>query len=111
MRRIYHLRSEMMPYIYSSVRQCHTDMLPLNRGLYIEYPNEEKSYNNDGQFFFGDLILGAPVTQAGKGEDYRVELPVWFPSGADWYSLFTGKNMKAEKQLQSVVHWKNRRFS
>ena len=36
MRTVYHLRSRLMPYIYSSVRQCHTDMLPLNRCMYID---------------------------------------------------------------------------
>lgn len=50
MRRIYHMRSELMPYIYSSVRQCHTDMLPLNRGLYIEYPADKESYKHEEEF-------------------------------------------------------------
>lgn len=91
MRRIYHLRSRLMPYIYSSVRQCHTDMLPLNRGLYIEQPDIEASYHHPGEFLFGDLILGAPVTEAGQGPDFTVNVPVYFPDGCDWYSLFTGQ--------------------
>lgn len=91
MRRIYHLRSQLMPYVYSSVRQCHTDMLPLNQGLYIEQPEIEESYRHPDEFFFGDLILGAPVTEAGKGADFTVDKPVYFPEGNDWYSLFTGK--------------------
>lgn len=44
MKRIYHLRSQLMPYIYSSVHQCYEDMIPLNRGLYLEYPSDEKAY-------------------------------------------------------------------
>lgn len=91
MRTVYHLRAQLMPYIYSSVRQCYTDMLPLNRGLYIEQPEEEESYKYPGEFLFGDLILGAPVTQAGSGEDFVVEQDVYFPAGASWYSLFTGQ--------------------
>ncbi len=91
MRTIYHLRSQLMPYVYSSVRQCYTDMLPLNRGLYIEQPEVEESYKHPGEFLFGDLILGAPVTQAGKGADFVVDQRVYFPAGNDWYSLFTGK--------------------
>lgn len=97
MQRIYHLRSRLMPYIYSSVRQCHTDMLPLNRGLYIEYPVDKESYQHEGEFLFGDLILAAPVVQAGKGEDKVVEQPVWFPKGDDWYSLFTGNKYEGGK--------------
>lgn len=91
MRRVYHLRSRLMPYIYSSVRQCHTDMLPLNRGLYIEWPDDEEAYRHPGQFLYGDLVMGAPVTQAGTGPDYTVEQEVYFPGGSDWYSLFDGK--------------------
>lgn len=94
MRRVYHLRSQLMPYIYSSVRQCHTDMLPLNRGLYIEQPEEEASYQHPYEFYFGDLILGAPVTEPGKGADRTVDQQVWFPAGCDWYSLFTGKRFQ-----------------
>lgn len=90
MRRIYHMRSQLMPYIYSSVRQCHTDMLPLNRGLYIEWPEEEESYKHPGQFMYGDMIMGAPVTEAGEGADFVVNKSVYFPEGCDWYSLFTG---------------------
>lgn len=97
MRRIYHLRSQLMPYIYSSVRQCNTDMLPLNRGLYIEQPETEESYKHPGEFYFGDLILGAPVTEAGQGEDKTVEQSVWFPAGCNWFSLFTGKEYEGGK--------------
>ena len=94
MRTVYHLRSQLMPYIYSSVRQCHTDMLPLNRGLYIEQPETEESYKHPDEFLFGDLILGAPVTQAGKGKDFIVDQKVYFPTGCNWYSLFTGNEYK-----------------
>ena len=66
MKRIYHLRSQLMPYIYSSVHQCYEDMIPLNRGLYLEYPSDEKAYQCPGEFLFGDLLLGAPVTMPGR---------------------------------------------
>lgn len=91
MRDIYLLRSRLMPYIYSTVRQCHTETLPLNRGLYIEQPEAEESYKHPDEFYFGDLILGAPITEAGKGPDKTVTKEVWFPAGNPWYSLFDGK--------------------
>ena len=62
MRRIYHMRSELMPYIYSSVRQCHTDMLPLNRGLYIEYPADKESYKHEEEFPVSYTHLTLPTT-------------------------------------------------
>ena len=102
MRKVYHLRSRLMPYIYSSVRQCYDDMLPLNRGLYIEHPETEEAYKHPGEFYFGDLILGAPVTEPGKGEDKTVVQKVWFPEGANWYSLFDGKKYEGGQTLEVV---------
>jgi alpha-glucosidase (family GH31 glycosyl hydrolase) len=91
MRRVYHLRSQLMPYIYTSVRQCHTDMLPLNRGLYIEHPTCEEAYRHPGEFMFGDLLLAAPVMSPGLQPDKTVGRQVWLPqSDSPWFHLFTG---------------------
>lgn len=90
MRGIYHLRSELMPYIYSSVWQCHADMLPLNRAMYIEYPEKDEAYRNPQQFMFGDLLLGAPITSAGTGEEKMAGQQVWLPEGDVWYQWFSG---------------------
>lgn len=91
MRRIYHMRSRLMPYIYSSVRQCHTDAMPLLRGLYLDRPDDDRSYEHDTQFLFGDLILGAPVTEPGEGDDCVVNKTVYFPEGDEWYDIFDHK--------------------
>lgn len=91
MRRIYHLRSELMPYVYSSVWQCHEDMLPLNRAMYIEYPETEEAYRNPQQFMFGDLLLGAPITKSGSGPDKVADQKVWLPEGDVWYQWFSGQ--------------------
>lgn len=95
MRTIYHMRSELMPYIYSSVRQCHTDMLPLNRCMYIDYSQENDAYQHPQQFMFGDLLLGAPITSPG-GEDGTAQQKVWLPAGAVWYDLFTGQRYEGQ---------------
>ena len=34
----------------------------------MEYPSDEKAYQCPGEFLFGDLLLGAPVTMPGEGE-------------------------------------------
>lgn len=100
MRTIYHLRSRLMPYIYSSVRQCHTDMLPLNRGMYIDYSREEEAYRNPQQFMFGDLLLGAPITAPGN-QDGVAEQKVWLPGGDLWYDLFTGQRYRGDTIISS----------
>ncbi|NDV47400.1 DUF5110 domain-containing protein [Paludibacter sp. 221] len=99
MRDIYHLRSRIMPYIYSSVWQCHSEMLPLNRAMYIEYPDVEEAYQHPQQFLFGDLLIGAPITTAGEGEDKTASQQVWLPEGDIWYNFFTGKAEEGGKVI------------
>ncbi|MCL2291327.1 MAG: glycoside hydrolase family 31 protein [Bacteroidetes bacterium] len=91
MRDVYHLRAQFMPYIYSSVWQCYDQMVPLNRAMYIDYPEAQESYENPQQFMFGDLILGAPITSAGEGPNKIASQKVWFPKGDTWYNFFTGQ--------------------
>ena len=61
MRRMYHMRSELMPYIYSSVWQTHSTMVSLNRPMYIDYGSDERAYENEQEFLFGDILLAATI--------------------------------------------------
>ena len=94
MRRAYHFRSEMMPYIYSSLWQVHREMVPLTRALYIDYPRVEEAYRNPQEYLLGDLVLTAPIASPGKGPDRVAEQTVWFPVGDSWYDLFTGRRFE-----------------
>lgn len=99
MKTVYHMRSQMMPYIYSSVRQCNADMLPLNRAMYIDYPQEEEAYENPQQFMFGDLLLGAPITSAGEGDNKAAKQEVWLPAGDVWYQVFSGQKYDGGQKI------------
>lgn len=89
MRRMYHMRSELMPYIYSSVWQTHSTMVPLNRPMYIDYGSDERAYENEQEFLFGDILLAAPIASPGEGADKTASQKVWFPTGDVWYDYFT----------------------
>lgn len=94
MRKAYHLRAQLMPYVYSSIWQTHRTMVPLNRAMYIDFNSDERSYKNPQQFMFGDLLLAAPITSAGKGANLVAEQKVWFPEGYTWYDYFDGTAYK-----------------
>ena len=104
-RRMYHLRSELMPYVYSSVWQTHKTMVPLNRAMYIDYGNQPESYENEQEFTFGDIIMAAPITSPGKGADLVAAQKVWFPRGENWFDFFNhqryegGQTLNIEKSL------------
>jgi len=91
MKKAYHFRSQLMPYIYSSVWQTHQTMVPLNRAMYIDYNSDEHAYNNPQEFMFGDLLLAAPITSPGKGDNKVAGQKVWFPGTDIWYDYFSGK--------------------
>jgi len=91
MRRSFHLRSRLMPYVYSAVRQTHETGLPLNRPMYIEWPAEEDAYRAPQQYLFGSDLLVAPVASAGFGPGRVASQAVWFPRG-EWRNFFTGES-------------------
>ncbi|MBU1048034.1 MAG: DUF5110 domain-containing protein [Candidatus Omnitrophica bacterium] len=98
MRIAFHLRSLLFPYIYSSVWQSHRESLPLNRPMYLEYPEEEKAYCNPHQYFFGDTFLVAPIVSLGAGPNKVATQTVWFPEGM-WYNWFTGERYSGNKEV------------
>lgn len=100
MRRMYHIRSEMMPYIYSCVWQTHNTMIPLNRSMFIDYGNQKESFDQPQEFTFGDLLLAAPITTPGEGPDKVAAQKVWFPDGETWYDYFTHEKFDGGQTLQ-----------
>ena len=64
------LRYALLPYIYTYSRIAHQSGLPLVRGMYLEYPDQDRAYASDQQYMFGRELLVAPVTartrQAGE---------------------------------------------
>lgn len=87
---IYHFRSQLIPYIYSSIWQCYSQTLPLLRPMYLEYPRDENAFSNPQEFLFGDNILSAPVVTPGVGPDKVAKQKVWFPEGS-WYNIFSNE--------------------
>ncbi|HEV3273018.1 MAG TPA: TIM-barrel domain-containing protein [Candidatus Methylacidiphilales bacterium] len=90
MRKSFHLRSEMMPYLYTSVWQGTRSSVPFLRPLYIDNPDVEQAYHNGQEYQFGDNLLVAPIAQPGVGPNRVATQAVWFPKG-DWYDFFTGE--------------------
>ncbi|WP_206367137.1 glycoside hydrolase family 31 protein [Sphingobacterium sp. SGG-5] len=75
------LKYQLFPYIYSYARQAHDSGLPLVRGLFMEYPQDEQAVKTEDQFMFGEQLLVAPVLK--KGE--RVKR-LYLPDG-EWFDF------------------------
>ena len=98
MRKAYQLRAKLMPYIYTSARQCYDQTLPLLRPMYLEYPELEQAYQNPQEYLFGDHLLAAPVVSPGKGKDFLATQKVWFPQGV-WFNFLTGEKYQGDTEV------------
>lgn len=97
MKRSFHLRSEIFPYIYSSAWQTHENALPLVRPLYLEHPELAQAYTNTQEYYFGDALLAAPIVTKANFFTEHASQKVWFPPGR-WYDWFNGNEHKAFSQ-------------
>lgn len=97
MRKCYHLRSRLMPYIYSIAYRAYNDEIPMIEPMYYESPSEEEAYLYNGQYFFGNAFLCAPITAPMK--DGVSTKTVWINDGV-WYDFFTNK--KYEKGVHDI---------
>ncbi len=68
------LKYQLFPYLYTYARIAHNTGLPINRGLFMEYPNDEEAVKINDQFLFGEELLVAPVLKKGERVK-RVYLP------------------------------------
>ena len=93
------LRYALLPYIYTCSRVAHDTGLPLVRGTYLEYPDQEPAYTFQQQYLFGEDLLVAPITAPGEGKPARKE--VFLPAGQDWFDFFTGDFYAGG---QTIVH-------
>jgi alpha-glucosidase len=89
------LRYRLMPYLYAAFYEASQTGMPVQRSLCINYPFDDKVYNNiyQYQFLFGDNILVAPVTTQ---ETYK---KIYLPKGR-WYNLYNDELLNGQQELQ-----------
>lgn len=93
MRAIYHLRSRLMPYIYSLAYDGYENAMPMIAAMYLEYPENEDAYLNAQEYRFGPAFICAPVTSP-MDETGTAAQTVWLPDDT-YYHFFTGEKYKA----------------
>ena len=59
------LREALVPYTYTLADESVRTGLPINRPLYLDYPDEPAAYANPGEYLYGPDVLVAPVTTPG----------------------------------------------
>jgi len=86
-RKYLELRYQLMPYLYSVVREgCQTG-LPIMRALWLHHPEELEAVRRGDEFLWGRDILVAPVTE--KSATTR---ELYLPRGT-WYDFWTNEKI------------------
>jgi alpha-D-xyloside xylohydrolase len=84
-RRIDELKYRLMPYVYAQAKDCSERGLPMDRALFIDYPEDPGAWLVDDEYLFGSSILVAPLLhENATGRD------VYLPPGT-WIDYQTGK--------------------
>jgi len=91
------LRYQLMPYLYSLVRETHDSGMPIMRALWLHYPDDPQAVGRSDQYLWGKDMLVAPVIEAGAAARQ-----VYLPPGG-WYDFWTGERSEGGRQIERKV--------
>ena len=91
------LRYQLLPYLYSTVRECATTGMPIMRALWMHFPDDPKAVACGDQYLWGKNILVAPVYE--KGATTR---RIYLPKGA-WYDFWTNERLEGGREITRPV--------
>jgi len=97
-RKYLELRSRLMPYLYTAVRECHDTGLPIIRALWLHHPDDPAAVARGDEFLWGRDILVAPVVE--KGATSR---KVYLPGGASWIDFWTEERVAGGREVDRAV--------
>lgn len=92
------MRAQLIPYIYTIMRDAHDTGVPMCRSMYIDYPSNDEAYVSD-QYMFGGAFLVAPLMHpSGDGQHGSLSRELWLPEGV-WYDYFNNEPMNGGKKI------------
>lgn len=78
------IRESLRDYTRSLMQEAHEKGTPVMRTLFYEFPKDEKCWETEDEYMYGNCYLIAPVM---KAKEY--ERKVYLPDGADWKDFYT----------------------
>ncbi|MFF0341598.1 TIM-barrel domain-containing protein [Kribbella sp. NPDC004875] len=76
---VLHLREALRPYISTQMAIATSAGQPLMRPLFLDFPEQEQSWDISDQFLCGPDLLAAPVLEYGARSRH-----VWLPADTKW---------------------------
>jgi len=96
-RKYLELRSRLMPYLYSAVRECCRTGMPIMRALWLHYSDDPAAAARGDEYLWGRDILVAPVTE--KGATSRT---LYLPRG-HWHDFWTNDIYEGGREITRPV--------
>ncbi|MDF1514459.1 MAG: glycoside hydrolase family 31 protein, partial [Anaerolineae bacterium] len=87
-KKAFHLRYQLIPYIYTMARAAVDDDLALCRPMYYEHPDLEAAYVSRYEYYFGDQLIAAPFVFPRDPQNGLAHTDVWIPPG-EWFAYDT----------------------
>lgn len=91
------LRYQLMPYLYSAVKETCETGLPIIRAMWLHYPKDATAVARGDQYLYGRDILVAPVVE--KGATSR---SVYLPHGV-WFDFWTQTRQEGGREITRDV--------
>lgn len=92
-RRYAKLHVSLFPYFYAYAHEAARTGLPIIRHPLLEWPDDPKTYDADGEYLLGEKILVAPVLKPGASTR-----SLYLPKGS-WVDYWTGQILQGNRQV------------
>jgi hypothetical protein len=100
-RAAFHLRYQLVPYLYTMARVASDTSVSLCRPMYYEHPEENAAYAARDQYYLGDQIIAAPIVRPADEETGMAAVDVWVPEGT-WVDYQTKETFAGPRWVRLV---------
>jgi hypothetical protein len=100
-RAAFHLRYQLVPYIYTMARVASDTSVSLCRPMYYEHSEEEAAYAARDQYYFGEQVIAAPIVRPADEQTGLASADVWVPEGT-WIDYQTKETFTGPRWARLV---------
>ena len=100
-RAAFHLRYQLLPYLYTMARVGSDSSVALCRPMYYAYPEAQDAYVARYQYLLGDQMIAAPIVHPADKATGLASADVWVPEGT-WIDYQTKETFTGPRWVRLV---------